>query len=106
MSLVLADKQPLDLGQLNQDIAAFGLPGFVGCARLTRDDQGNRVTPYILVKIGVLSASEEQDVRTTVGSHVPVAPPPTRREQLREQLAADTITFDNLKQLPQLERGL
>ena len=34
MSLVLADKQPLDLGQLNQDIAAFGLPGFVNLKQL------------------------------------------------------------------------
>ena len=106
MSLILSDKQPLDLGQLNDEVAVLRLAGFVGCARLSRDDQGNRVSPYILVKVGGLTSVEEQQVIDVVNAHVPIVPVPTRRDDLRDKLGDDTMTFDETKELLRLEWNL
>lgn len=78
----------LDIGQtikheqLNGELALLALPNFTGTAVLPHevDDAGRavlengkakKVQPYLLVKVGVLTAAQDQSVREAVAAHVP-----------------------------------
>lgn len=71
-----------DILQLAHEMAALGLPGFLGVAKLTRElDQNNRVilvsgkpkivAAYLLIKSATLSSAEEAAATTVVSNHVP-----------------------------------
>ena len=105
--------RPVDLNQINLEIAVLRLPDFVGTARMVRDlDTGDTVPPYILVKVGDLDATQEAALTTVVDAHVPAPPlPPTedelRQAELRDKLAAgEVLTPQEVSDLMRLDRGL
>jgi hypothetical protein len=95
--------------QLNDELAALGLPGFTGAARLSRevDEFGNvvvedgvpkKVPPYILVKSDPLTTEQEAAAAAVVEAHVPVAEPPQPDPQAELDAAiAAAATLDELK---------
>lgn len=107
MSVILPDKQPLDIAQLNGEVQLIGLPGFTGLARLSRDlSDGSTVAPYLFVKVDALTAAQQLAVTTVVQNHVPIPPMPTRQDSLRDKLGDNSLTFDELKEMLRRERGL
>ncbi|HCX20568.1 MAG TPA: hypothetical protein DHN29_01565 [Cytophagales bacterium] len=90
--------------QLVQELEVLGLPGFDGVALTARDiddngrlilDKNNKaikVTPYILIKIGIIDAMQERAVRDVVDSHVADFKPSARDlkiEESKERLKTD-----------------
>jgi len=105
MSITINDKI-IDILQLNEEISLLNLTDFIGVAQLSRDSDGNIVTPYILIKVGILTSKEETDLRQIVDDHIPAIKTPTERDNLIVKLTDNTMTFDELKQLERIERGL
>lgn len=77
--LKLPDRQ-IDKRQLNKELAALGLPGFIGVAKFSRelDKQGRavlengaikKVPPYILVKCDALTKAQAESVASIMKSH-------------------------------------
>jgi hypothetical protein len=82
------------IDQLNREISALSLPGFRGCARLSRDpDTGGRIDPYLLFKFDdpdALTAQQLADLDAALAAHSPRPdpPPPDLRAEYR---AAQTV---------------
>ena len=104
---------PVKLDQLNREVAALGLPGFRGCARLSRDlDTREAVPPFILFKFDdpdVLTTRQITDLDAVLAAHVPdFSPTPreVRKEELLVKLKDDSMTLPEVRELLRLERGL
>lgn len=116
--LKFPDKQ-VNARQLNEELAALSLPGFVGVAQLSReiDEQGRvvledgaskRVPPYILVKSNELTNLQIAAVTRIITDHIPgIDLPPDPRFEEQAKACEMATTLDELKAvLAQLVRAL
>ena len=69
-----ADKA-INTYELNEEIEALNLPGFIGSARRTRrrNDAGQLYSSpsYVLIKCGTLTADQLAALTTVVNNHTP-----------------------------------
>ena len=88
------DNKPVDVGQLSEQVAPLNLPDFTGVARLHRRPNAEGVwepaPPYILVKVGKLTAAKKRSLDQVIADHVPVAELPLKTELdvLKERVTA------------------
>ena len=70
MEIPVDETRPIRIEQLQAEIAALNLPGYVHAVLHSRPG----VTLAVLVEAGVLSEAQAKALRDVIAAHVPVAP--------------------------------